>query len=289
MPTITFHNQPNTEVLQAQLTEDPHKECGVMQTPMAEVDMHPLPNAWQLSGSQANIQYQCMTLPCNHTFHPTVIALHFLTRNMMCPICRQGYKSKGIVQCIPETYRALFESRIEALSDHSSDTADTDEAFEQDYYEIDFGTLESELTLVLEAYTKQEQISVLKSRLALVQGSQFRTQHNFLRTLSTSLQKLDKHSNTIHLRFAIAHPLLPHNIYTPNFSVSTVTAPHAEHVFNFQMTEGNRFFNPTPQVGHIRVFKMHDIMHMDLMLNRDLIRSYLLRTIQVALEDSGLL
>ena len=31
-----------------------------------------------------------VVLPCQHTFHPTALAQHFVYRHMRCPVCRAG-------------------------------------------------------------------------------------------------------------------------------------------------------------------------------------------------------
>ena len=93
--------------------------CGIFHESIATVTTEALPVHWENGMSGAK-------LPCGHTFHASSLALHFLTHNMTCPVCRRGNDTvKMTCHSLPSSVREGFENYLAAF--HSRNPPETPE------------------------------------------------------------------------------------------------------------------------------------------------------------------
>lgn len=85
-------------------------ECSIWHEAIKDVQIDGLPKNWKLS-------HNAIKLPCEHIFHASAIALHFLTNNMSCPICRDGdAQHKLDVSSIPKEHHDAFRKYLTAYN-----------------------------------------------------------------------------------------------------------------------------------------------------------------------------
>lgn len=87
--------------------------CNIMHENTCDVNLSPLAKKWPTVDGCADTLY----LPCGHTFHPCAIALHFLSTNMRCPVCRKGSTSRMQLSCIPTDMQALFSEKLLSINE----------------------------------------------------------------------------------------------------------------------------------------------------------------------------
>lgn len=79
-------------------------DCGIMHMPVLEVELAGVPSTWELPSGHSN----CIQLECEHCFHASALMVHFLTHNMTCPVCRDGFDSKMDPASLPREIRDVF-------------------------------------------------------------------------------------------------------------------------------------------------------------------------------------
>ena len=251
------------------------ESCGVFHDSIMEIDMNPLPSTWApgLTGAR---------LPCNHTFHVSALAMHFLTHNMTCPVCRAGNSTvKMHESSLPLNVQASFAENLKSFNERNPIEQHAELGNEivfesrlvnrtllgqqfmlQMRFECEsgfsmnnipggwFGSMRSE--------TRNIHIVTLATRImGLDPGSDDSPpstaasgtlQHNFLRRLESL--RINAGSSA-RVQCVITHPCIPHGIYIQNgvegFSDTTPGAPGAQ---NFVMRNAPSFMSGVP-LGHI--------------------------------------
>lgn len=211
MWTEQWHNQDKTYSIQCSMSND-SAICGIMHEETADVDCGDLPNVW-ISGKKKAVT---CTLPCSHTFHPSTLALHFLTRGMFCPICRRGDDSRMSVESVPSSVKPVFQKKSshlieQTLNDDASDALT--ENFSQDH-------VNSMLVLQADICATRigegdSNITVISTPLLCESNTSengtvcFQVHRSFKRILFTTLEKLHT-DNTHHIfvNFSLCHPVL---------------------------------------------------------------------------------
>ena len=92
------------EVLcQLTLIQDQSIECPIMQEPTSLCRLDDLPTTWTTK-KNCNEKSTANTakLPCSHTFYAPALAMHFLSTDMRCPVCRAGSPERMNLCCVPE-------------------------------------------------------------------------------------------------------------------------------------------------------------------------------------------
>ena len=90
------------------LVQDQSIECPIMQEPTSLCRLDDLPETWttknngnENSGNE-NSTANTAKLPCSHTFYAPALAMHFLSTDMRCPVCRAGSPERMNLCCVPE-------------------------------------------------------------------------------------------------------------------------------------------------------------------------------------------
>lgn len=100
-------------VLVRSFTARDEDQCSIWHEAIKDVEVDGLPNCWKKS-------HNAVRLPCEHIFHASAIALHFLTNNMSCPICRDGNpQHKMDVKCLPREQQDVFTKYVNAYNDRN--------------------------------------------------------------------------------------------------------------------------------------------------------------------------
>ena len=89
--------------------------CNIMHEKTGTVDLTPLAKQWPTINGFANT----LLLPCGHTYHPSSLALHFLSNDMRCPVCRAGNSSQMQISCMPFDMQEIFAERILSINEES--------------------------------------------------------------------------------------------------------------------------------------------------------------------------
>jgi hypothetical protein len=83
-------------------------ECNIFQDACRRVEIEGELATWDT----AERSYDCMELPCQHTFNACALALHFLVNYMTCPVCRHGVLCKMSLACVPENVQRTYTEHI---------------------------------------------------------------------------------------------------------------------------------------------------------------------------------
>lgn len=98
------------------------QDCSIFHEPIKEVEVDGLPKSWE------PFEHNAVTLHCGHVFHASAIALHFLTNNMSCPICRAGHPMhKMDVKCLPDSQQPLFEKYMAEYNERERQTREAED------------------------------------------------------------------------------------------------------------------------------------------------------------------
>tara|TARA_B100001758_G_scaffold205853_1_gene186300 strand:- start:6051 stop:6896 length:846 start_codon:yes stop_codon:yes gene_type:complete len=196
-------------------------DCGIFQYPTSEVEIDELPSTWDMGG----VLYNTITLPCGHHFHPSAIALHFLTHSMTCPVCRRGFDECMQLKSIPKEMRDAFQRKrdgIESRSEQEDALVDMLHAIS-----IDILDFERELCLVVDISTNTHSRAILQTPVHAVQeeytGSYaaFRTQQSFQRILNHNISRF-RGNSSISIVFSIQHPVMYFPVQTARMSLPTL-------------------------------------------------------------------
>ena len=192
-------------------------ECGIFHDIIDAVDMKPLPNSWfgDLAGAR---------LPCKHTFHVSALALHFLTHNMTCPVCRRGDESiKMSSASLPEDICGAFEEHMRTFNirnppEHTQESTWINLYAIQTQFTLHL-TVDGYHTTMWHRLMYNPSQNTISSRLLGLDVPSNRTesltraftQHNFRRRLY-SLRFGPGTANAPELSMVISHPCLPDDI-----------------------------------------------------------------------------
>lgn len=98
--------------------------CSIFHEESADVtadELHGLPLRWAPPGNawicaqRPHTGWSCAELPCGHTFHVSALALHFLSLDMRCPVCRRGPEGRMHVASLPRAVQGVFCARLEGM------------------------------------------------------------------------------------------------------------------------------------------------------------------------------
>lgn len=208
--------------LQCTLTargDDDAVDCGIFHCPTAEVAIDKLPSTWNLNG----VDYNTVTLPCGHHYNPSALALHFLTLNMRCPVCRQGHDECMYIHCLPPSIRTSFAQKKQEVLERG-EQEDTLLTLLQSI-SIDISEIERDFRMVMVISTNQHSRVILQTpiqalaSLATGRFVPFRTQQSFQRILNLELARFCSIPNTT-ISFSIQHPVMFLAMQTQNVLVS---------------------------------------------------------------------
>ena len=91
-----------------------------MHEPTCSVVIPDLPPAWSsaptTSAPAPGAPTNSAKLACGHVFHPTALALHFLTSDMRCPVCRKGFSESMDLKCISAADRSCYDKKLKSIN-----------------------------------------------------------------------------------------------------------------------------------------------------------------------------
>ena len=83
--------------------QDRSIECPIMQEPTSLCSIDNLSTSWTIKkNGHENSTANTAKLPCSHTFYAPALAVHFLSMDMRCPVCRAGSPERMNLCCVPE-------------------------------------------------------------------------------------------------------------------------------------------------------------------------------------------
>ena len=103
------------------LVQDHSIECPIMQEPTSLCSLDDLPETWTITNNRneksgtENSTANTAKLPCSHTFYAPALAMHFLSSNMRCPVCRAGSPERMNVCCARSGFLRflIFTTRVD--------------------------------------------------------------------------------------------------------------------------------------------------------------------------------
>ena len=250
------------------LVQDHSIECPIMQEPTSLCSLDDLPETWTITNNRneksgtENSTANTAKLPCSHTFYAPALAMHFLSSNMRCPVCRAGSPERMNVCCVPDDLREKYKAKLATI--HIQD-------IETEIAEIDtvhiinvLSQLQMELQII-DARDRERCLSVTQTRiifdnqhiLAVQNSMQAAAVQNSMQAAAVeiglnsdtnmpamqtsanlcvhrSFQRLARSIIGRHfvtkvcseVMFAITHPLLPLTFSTPILESGTVWTTH---------------------------------------------------------------
>lgn len=98
-------------------TTDDADVCGIMHEPTCSVVIPGLPHAWSRASHEPERgePTNSAKLECGHVFHPVALALHFITSDMRCPVCRKGFSESMDLMCIRAADRSCYEKKLKSI------------------------------------------------------------------------------------------------------------------------------------------------------------------------------
>lgn len=152
----------NNEIVKCNFKMSVDTLCMIMHCFTQEVEIDTLPRHWTQTklACDENKTANTLTLACNHTFHPTCIALHFLKTDMRCPVCRVGPNARMKLDCIPQNIRSCFEKCT------NDDTYEDQTMY--DIFEI-LSAIELQVSFKFECHNTYRQ-NILHTRLLLYEN-----------------------------------------------------------------------------------------------------------------------
>ena len=215
--------------------------CNIMHENTCDVNLSPLARKWPTVDGCADTLY----LPCGHTFHPCALALHFLSTNMRCPVCRKGSTSRMQLSYIPTDMQALFSEKL--LSINEAEESYTLRAFEHliKMFELQLQIFpcsqwtDSTPTIVMPSTISTRLIpdnpddltarvqQRLRTNMSVENDTmQFRVHHSFNRCIQAmyNVQCSSPESQSKHMvaRWAIKHQFFANNICTVSMPLHSV-------------------------------------------------------------------
>jgi hypothetical protein len=198
-------------------------------------------------------------LPCSHTFYAPALALHFLTTNMRCPVCRTGSSERMDLSCVPEDLRTEYQAKLSSIHEHTIETqiADIDTAqiidvlsqLQLELRIIDAGDRQSCLSSTqTRVVFDNQQVNSIQNTMMNVASSQnhqrfathmpeietttnFNVHRSFQRLVRCVIGRQFVTNPSSFVVFSITHPLLPDALSFSHDALlaSTVYTNHFQH------------------------------------------------------------
>ena len=189
--------------------------CSIMHEDIETVCLEDLSPHWVLHGAS----YRGASLECQHRFHVAALAMHFV-RDMRCPVCRDGPGGALDLNSLPDAVRAEFAPKAAAA--HAPEVLEN--------FVVDTAALENDWVLVATIFHPylqrvSSQATIIPTRVLRNESAAENTTHalqaQFNRHLHTALTR---HADdpTVHCRFMLYHPCLPHNAVSPLIPITTL-------------------------------------------------------------------
>jgi len=221
-------------------------QCGVFSTKCAALardaqTLDGLPGSWVLDREA----YTTAELPCRHSFHVSVLALHFLVNDMRCPLCREGPGGAMHMSSIPLDVRAAVQLRLQRVQERSLPPDDGVVEVEVVIDGRDLRGLEESLRLVVEIRHRAPDntrhmfyicgpvyVPALRRHFISDMFSEscydLTLQRTFVRHVMSRIRGLTQQAGQCSLQFSLQHPLFEQPVATPSFA----PAPSGEYALS---------------------------------------------------------
>lgn len=198
-------------------TEDSNEECCILHEKIQECEVDGLATTWNINSENFN----CLQLECQHKFHVSCIAIHFLTNSMRCPVCREGCDSQMSLTSLPESVRASFEKKMMSIPSPQQDEIGRtihvhldESAINRDWILMANVLFQHPCSLTsssiiptrIQCFDNENMPSFIADALR-VNFKQFRLQNHFSRNLNLALHNTPRR-RVLSLNFMLYHPLL---------------------------------------------------------------------------------
>ena len=230
-------------------------ECNIFHSVCKEVEIDGVLGAWDSAGCS----YDCMQLACLHTFNACALALHFLTNTMTCPLCRSGVHAKMSLACVPDNVKSVYLKHIS--DDVNAELLEfTPEVFLVDLrLRVDFIPFSRDtgrpVTLTSPCIAEADTEDV------------FRTHHSFRRQFNRNL----KRAGSVACRFSLIHPLIATSLCSDDLV--------SDELREYQFTLPH-------DIAVVRCHTHHDILTINLQLNRHVLYSMCVSTVLQYVDDN---
>ena len=216
-----FGSSGNQYKIYPQLSQD-KCQCNILHEDTHDAHLPGLLSTWP---GGAGEPCPSMTLPCGHTFNPTVIAVHFLYQHMRCPVCRAGYDGVMRLECVPTDMRDAFRDKLQSMRQSDGPPVGL-------LYAVNVANVEQDLLLTVEVSITPNDFSALaQTRISRAEPTistsfnTYNTQRSFSRILGTFLARRTAGSD-VFLRVRLTHPLFVHPLYSAAFAMTDTTSVH---------------------------------------------------------------
>ena len=236
-------------------------QCGVFDSNCAALaadaqTLDGLPGSWVLDTET----YTTAELPCRHSCHVSVLALHFLVNDMRCPLCREGPGGTMHSSSLPADVRAAVLLRLQRVQGRSPSSSDDDDAVEVVIGAGVMREVEQHLRLVVEiqhcapdntrlmfyicgpVYVPALRDHYSGDRRAETCYS-LTLQRTFVRHVLSRIRLLAGQAGASSLQFSLQHPLLERRVATRRFA----PVPSGEYAL---LTDVDAPVGPVP-MGHV--------------------------------------
>ena len=230
------------ECLQCTLTvceDDNAVDCNIFHCPTNEVEIEGLPASWPMYGAE----YNTLTLPCGHTYHPSALALHFLISDMRCPVCRRGYDGSMHLCNIPKTLRPAFQRKCEGVASREDSEESLIDLLQM--ISFDLSELERDFRLVVDISVNMQSRLLLQTPIAAFSPNShgsfvpFRTQQSFQRILNKHLTRFQDHADAT-ITFSLQHPIMYLPIQTERSNLSLlISSTSSAKAIPFSVQDGD--------------------------------------------------
>lgn len=129
MPSVTWTSECGIHETRVELSRD-QAQCHIFHEPVGSVHIEGLMSVWDADGSTTAV------LPCGHTYGVAALAIHFLSNDMRCPVCRAGHTVRMRLDSVPAALQDSFACKTSTMQTDSSDTdsnEDTDAEIDDDF------------------------------------------------------------------------------------------------------------------------------------------------------------
>lgn len=195
---------------------DTDRMCFIFHEPGGSVRVADIPTVWETSSGPVHTT----ELPCGHTYSVAALAIHFLSRDMRCPVCRAGHAGVMSLDSLPVSVRMAFAEKTASMHDASDGGSETSS-------HVPWGIMPEEiandirLTAEVGSLYAEGQIDnhmhfvhalsttrLYRDHRQLENGDlhQYESMRHFRRQLDTFVCRNKRHTD-VYLRFYIDHPL----------------------------------------------------------------------------------
>lgn len=238
MPVAIWRSVCGTHEVSVVLKDDPCI-CSIFHEDARSLQVQGVQSSWIVG----ELPVTSLRLPCGHEFNTSALALHFVSSDMRCPVCRAGRVVKmDVDNSVPGAYVQEFRTKLEEMQ--CVETLETEEFAE---LEITTAEMEAQIKITAEAgYILKDHETDTVPWSAVIcctrlyprnlsphhppDSSFFDTQRSFSRLLNTYICKY-KERTDMYVRFSFNHPFLTQSIKTPNIPL-TCFRDNTEFVFS---------------------------------------------------------